>query len=144
MKKTVNISDIIPLIKESLSRGKEVKFRPYGDSMLPTLVGGKDEVTLVSPTRIKPMDICLYERKDGVFVLHRLVKIKRDEYLMKGDNQLWIERGISRENIIAVVKNYNHAGKSIDCQKITYRMKHRLLNKTKIFKRIKRKLKKYL
>jgi hypothetical protein len=140
MKKQVNINDLIPLIKDSLSQGQEVIFNPFGDSMFPTLVGGKDQVTLIRPDLIRTMDICLYERKDHTYVLHRLIKIKKGEYLMMGDNQFALERGISKEDIIGVVKNITHNNKIVNCRSNTYLLKAKMRVKFRLIRRIKRKL----
>jgi len=142
MKKTVDINELIPLIKESLMSDKKVKFVPFGDSMLPTLAGGCDLVTLVKPDKIKAMDICLYEREDHTYVLHRLVKIYRGEYLMMGDNQEVIEHGIHQSDIIAVVEDFEHGKNHISCQNFCYRLKAYLRYKFRLFRKIKRKLSK--
>ena len=87
-----------------ISSGGEFRLFHKGTSMRPLLRQGIDSVILVAPTDIKKNDILLYRRANGQFVMHRAVKIKKDEYIMCGDNQRWLERGITRENILAKVK----------------------------------------
>ena len=141
MKKQVLIADLIPLIKESLDKDKHVIFVPSGSSMLPTLIGGKDEVTLARPDYLKPLDIVLYEREDGIYVLHRLIGIKNGEYLMFGDNQVYVERGIKRDQIIAKVIKFTHKGKKVDCSDRAYRFKSNLRVKTRAVRKIFTKIK---
>ena len=73
--------------------------------MLPLIREGKDSVILVAPDNLKKHDIVLYRRKNGAYVLHRIIKIRDDEFIMCGDNQGQPERGIYRENIIAKVSS---------------------------------------
>ncbi len=71
---------------------------------MPLLREGKDSVLLVSPNNIKKNDIVLYKRANGQFVMHRVIKIKKDEFIMCGDNQYEHEHGIKKENLLAKVK----------------------------------------
>ena len=71
----VALEELMPLIRESLSQGKSVRFSPRGTSMLPMLRQGKDQIIL-SPIREKlhRFDLPFYQREDGQYVLHRIVK----------------------------------------------------------------------
>ena len=73
--------------------------------MLPLLRQGKDSVALVKPAeKLKRGDILLYQRANGQYVLHRLVRVCRDGTLwFSGDNHLTVEKGIAHEQIIASV-----------------------------------------
>lgn len=121
-KMRVNLSEILPIIEEQLSYGKEVCFSPNGISMEPTLYAGRDSVTLKSPPpKLKKYDIPLYCRNDGQFVLHRVVKVNKDNtYTMCGDNQHWREKGISHNQIIGVVSSFIRNGKYISCDNFFY------------------------
>lgn len=79
---------------------------PVGTSMLPMLRERKDTVKLVAPTNIKKHDVVLYMRNDKTFVLHRVMKIKKDSYTMCGDNQFLLEKNIKRNQIIAVMEGF--------------------------------------
>lgn len=79
---------------------------PIGTSMLPLLRQRIDTVKLVAPTNIKKHDVVLYVRNDNTFVLHRVMKITKDGYTMCGDNQFILEKGIKRNQIIAVMEGY--------------------------------------
>ena len=84
----VHMDDLVPIIKEHLAQGQSVTFSPKGISMLPMLRQGKDTVTL-SPIvgKLKKYDLPLYQRQDGKYVLHRIVKVKDGFFTMAGDNQ---------------------------------------------------------
>ena len=100
----VDLKEIWPLIEEAISTGGEFRLFHRGKSMLPLLREGKDSVLLVKPDEIKKNDIVLFVRESGQFVMHRIVKIKGDEYIMCGDYQCVLEHGIKKENIVAKVK----------------------------------------
>ena len=112
---TMELSLLLPVIEEVLSRGGEFELHPRGESMLPAIREGRDTVML---SRAVPPyargDLLLYRRKNGVLVLHRVVKVERDGTLtMRGDNQLTCERGIPSEQVIATVKRYFRNGHEV-------------------------------
>ena len=100
----LGMSEIWELAKDVISSGGEFRLFHKGTSMMPLLRQGKDSVVLVAPNNIQKNDILLYKRANGQFVMHRAIKIKKDEYIMCGDNQYEHERGIKKENILAKVK----------------------------------------
>ena len=112
---TYNLSDLEPILKHTLSEGGTFRFYPRGTSMLPTIKEGRDQVLLTSvPEKLEKYQIILYKRKDGTFVLHRIVKIKGDTYVMCGDNQYILETGILREQMLGLVCGIVQDGETID------------------------------
>lgn len=100
----LSMNEIWQLAEVVISSGGEFRLFHKGTSMLPLLRQGVDSVLLVAPDGIKKNDIVLYKRGNGQFVMHRAIKIKKDEYIMCGDNQYQHEHGIKKENILAKVK----------------------------------------
>ena len=97
-----SLDEYIPLIREVIESDGEFRLYPHGTSMLPLLRQGKDSVALVRPETIKRGDILLYQRANGQYVLHRVVRVCRDGTLwFSGDNHMMLEKGIEREQIIA-------------------------------------------
>ena len=124
----VHLSEMMPVMEEMLGANGQVSFIPEGISMLPTIVGGKDTVTIKKTTkRLEKFDACLYVRKNGGFVLHRVIKVLPDGYVMSGDNQYVLEKGIKDEQIIGVVVSVNKNGKEINCQNKAYKFYIRLV-----------------
>lgn len=113
-KQIIKLEILWPVIDEVISTGGEFRLFPRGTSMMPLLREGIDSVILVSPNNVDENDIVLYKRDSGQFVLHRIVKIKKDEYIMCGDNQFILEYGIKRENILAKVSSFYRAEEHID------------------------------
>ena len=107
----IRMEDGISLICESLKCGQDVIFSPRGASMLPTIKEGRDKVTLSpAPEKLKRGDIAFYKRENGQFVLHRVVRARGD-YVFCGDSQFSLERGIKKEQIIAICSHINRDGK---------------------------------
>lgn len=99
----LKLDDLWPLMKEQIDSGKAVEFRPSGSSMLPLIQPIKDVVLIKkAPSKLKKFDLPLYRRKDGAFVLHRVVGMKNGTYTMRGDNQKVLEYGIEPEQILAI------------------------------------------
>ena len=122
-KKKVRLSEMLPAMEETLSAGGAVKLPITGTSMLPLLVAGRDNVVLKkADLPLRRFDLPLYRRKDGAFVLHRVVAVEKDgTYTMCGDNQWVKEPGISGEQIIGVVTEVERKGKLISVQSFRYR-----------------------
>ena len=63
-----------------------------GTSMMPLLNQNADTVRLVrAPERLKKYDIPLYIRPSGEHVLHRIVKVCENHYVIRGDNTNYTE-----------------------------------------------------
>lgn len=122
--KQISLDDIMGIIIEKLNNGGKVTFSPKGTSMLPMLRDGEDMVVLEKPKgRLKIFDIPLYKRKDGKYILHRVVNFDgHGGYVMCGDNQFVREYGIYDEDIIAVVVAFNRKGKTYDTTSLRYNL----------------------
>ncbi len=106
MLKRFKLEDMIPVIAETIKAGNRFKLYPRGTSMLPMIYEDQTAVSLVKAENVKENDVVLYQRKNGQYVLHRCVKINGNEYIMCGDNQFVLEKGITRDMIIAKIDGY--------------------------------------
>lgn len=98
------LEEIQDAMKTVLESGGEFRFYPKGRSMLPLIRQGLDSISLVAVDGpLKKYDIPLYVRSNGQFVLHRVVGVDSDGYIMCGDNQLSLEHGILSNQIRARV-----------------------------------------
>lgn len=114
MEKSVKMAELFPVMKIMLEEGGTVNFNPRGNSMLPLLHNDGDRVVIKKPnTRLKKMDIALYRRSNGTFVLHRVVKVCNTGYYFCGDNQTDYEGIVPDDAIIGVVTSIIRNGKSI-------------------------------
>lgn len=111
----------MPLIREWLAEGKNVRFSPRGVSMLPMLRQGIDSVVISPlPEKLKKYDLPLYQRRNGQYVLHRIVEAG-DTYTCIGDNQFVVEKGLAHEQMIGVVTRFYRDKKMIPVDNIWYR-----------------------
>lgn len=114
MKKT-RLIEILPEINKTLDQGDTFSFMPNGISMLPTIVGGRDTVTIKKTTeRLKKFDIILYRRRSGQFVLHRIIDLDGENYILCGDNEVYPEKNVEHNQVIGVVTRYTRKGKIIE------------------------------
>jgi len=119
----VSLNDIMPVISDAIARGSSVTITPQGQSMKPMLLGGVSTVT-ISPVidEIQRYDIPLYRRKNGAYVIHRIIKKKSDgTYVMCGDNQYDMEYGITNEQLIGVLTAFKRRKKAIRCDNPLYK-----------------------
>ncbi|MDY5935361.1 MAG: S24/S26 family peptidase [Oscillospiraceae bacterium] len=136
MSEKISLNEMAPLIRETLEKNGEVTFISAGRSMLPVIRDRKDAVTLVKPKReIKPGDIVFYQRDNGQFILHRVMFVNSDKYVMRGDNQWDNEYNIRRDQIIGVLKCFERNGKTHNVIDRDYLMYVKLLPLIRFFRK---------
>ncbi len=84
---------LIPELARLLAEGKEVRFTPSGVSMRPFIEGDQDSVILKALTcPPRRGDILLAQTQtlcgQTTYVLHRLIRIENDTYVLQGDGNL--------------------------------------------------------
>lgn len=116
------LEQLLPRMQESFARGESFRFAPGGISMLPIIRPHRDVVVVVAaPERLKKYDLPLYRRKDGKFVLHRVVEVGQT-YTCVGDGQFQTEAGITHDQVIAVVAAIIRDGKEISVHSLVYKL----------------------
>ena len=113
--KTVSFEELYPLILEKIEGGYEFSFHAFGRSMLPFIHNGTDLVTLgpvVGP--IEKNDVVFYRRDNGKFILHRVIRVRKNSFDLCGDNQYCVEKGIRKDQILAKLVRLERDGKEID------------------------------
>lgn len=131
-----SLEALMPLIRERLENGQSVRFSPKGTSMLPMLRQNIDSVVLSPlPETIEKYDIPLYQRKNGQYVLHRIIKTG-ESYTCIGDNQISPEPGIAREQMIGVVTAFYRGEKRWETASLPYRVYCRLWHFTRPARRL--------
>ncbi|MBQ8766185.1 MAG: S24/S26 family peptidase [Clostridia bacterium] len=117
----INLIEIYPVIKDKIDNGGNVQLPITGISMRPLLRAGRDTVELVKCESPKKGDIIFYLRDNGQFVLHRIVGTDENGFVLCGDNQWYLERGVKNKHIIAVVKSITRKGKIIEATNPLYK-----------------------
>jgi len=91
------------IVRAQLGQCGQAGVRVTGNSMFPLLRHLRDSVVIVPPERVVPGDIVLFDRKNGRYALHRVIRMKPNGFSMMGDNQSHIEHGLPYDQIVGVV-----------------------------------------
>ena len=110
--------------EEEIRRRGYLLYRNEGDSMLPLIRQGKDLVLISEKPegRLKKYDVPLYKRDNGQYVLHRILKVRENDYVLCGDNRWQKETGISDRQIIGVLTAVIRNGKKLPTTDFRYRL----------------------
>lgn len=120
--KSLSLEQAMPLIRERLALGQSVKFGPKGTSMLPMLRQGIDSVVLSPlPEKLKKYDLPLYQRDNGQYVLHRILKAG-EVYTCIGDNQFEYEPGVRQDQMIAIATGFYRGDKLCSVDALSHRL----------------------
>ena len=110
--------------EEEIERRGNLVYRNVGDSMMPLLRQGKDLLVVVRKPkeRLKRYDVPLYKRDNGQYVLHRILKVRKNDYVLCGDNRWQREYGITDRHIIGVLSAVIRDGKEISVSDYRYQI----------------------
>lgn len=110
--------------EEYIEKNGSLTYTNVGVSMLPLLRQGKDMfiVSKRNGERCRVGDVVLYRRPPKHYVLHRIIKVRPDDYVILGDNCIKKEYGIKDEDIIAVMTGYIRGGKEHSTSEKGYRL----------------------
>jgi len=109
--------------EEELSRSGILCYTISGVSMLPLLHEHRDIVVLKKPNgRLQKYDVALYKMPDGRYILHRIIKVRENDYVICGDNCVAREYGITDNNILGVMKEFVRNGKTYSTDSAGYRV----------------------
>lgn len=110
----MNNESLEDIIKRTGCLCTEIK----GTSMNPLLRQGVNKVYVEAPKgRLKKMDVALYKRSGGDYILHRVINVCDDGYVMCGDNHYVLEYGVTDDNILGVMRGYYSGEKYVDVEK---------------------------
>ncbi len=104
-------------ISEVLEKQGMIVSVPVGTSMWPMLRNRKDHIVIrKTAAPLKRHDIPLYQRADGKLVLHRILDITPEGYVLCGDNQYQKEYRVKQEQILGVLTAFYRGDKYIECR----------------------------
>ena len=83
--------------------------------MMPLIRQGRDLMVISGKPsgRLKKYDVPLYRRDNGQYVLHRILKVRDNDYVICGDNRWNREYGITDEQMIGVLSAVIRNGKTV-------------------------------
>ncbi len=95
---------------------------PSGNSMNPMLKNRRDTVIIKKITApLKKYDVILYKRKES-YILHRIIKVTNDGYVIRGDNCYFTETDIKDENILGKMTEFYRKNKHYSEKDTVYRI----------------------
>ena len=93
-----------------------MRMRAKGNSMLPFIRDGKDEVVLEKPNKqsFQKGRLLLVQLADKRYVLHRVEKIENNTIILRGDGNLSILETCTVDDVIAEAIAVMRGGKEIE------------------------------
>ena len=115
------------MIEEELSSNGVFASTTRGRSMEPLFRTHRDMVIIVKcEGELKKYDVPLY-RTSGGYVLHRIVGVADNVYLIRGDNTYVIER-VPKSAVIGVLSEFNRKGRHHTVEERGYKIYSRVWN----------------
>ena len=109
--------------EEELENSGKLVYTTVGVSMMPLIKQDRDISIISKPNgRLKKFDVALYKRPNGQYVLHRVVKVLEDGYVILGDNCASKEYNIKESQILGVLTSLVRNGKEINLNSFGYKL----------------------
>lgn len=108
--------------EEELARHGSLLYTNVGSSMMPLLRQGRDLILIARRPqgRLKKYDTVLYKQGER-YILHRILKVRKEDYVICGDHNWRREYGITDEQIIGILTAFVRDGKRIPVTDPKYR-----------------------
>lgn len=109
--------------EEVLNKQQAIIYTNIGYSMMPLLRQKRDviEIRKKGPGRCKKYDVVLYRRRSR-YILHRILKVLPEGYIIAGDHNAFIETDVTDDMILGVMNRVIRNGKSITPDNIWYKL----------------------
>lgn len=99
--------------EEILNKKGKLIYTNVGNSMFP-LIQPRDLLVITKTDKpLKKFDIPLYKRDSGQYVLHRVIKVRKKDYVLCGDNRSYRETGITDRHVLGVLTAIIRDGKTL-------------------------------
>jgi len=133
-----------------IEKNGSLTYTNVGTSMMPLLRQGKDLFTITKRNgeRCKKGDVVLYKKPPNKYVLHRIIEVRENDYVILGDNCINKEYGIKDSDIIGIMTGYVRNGREHSISDKSYRLYSFWTMKTMgiriMLKKLKLRIKKFL
>lgn len=95
--------------EEQLEQDGRIVYKTKGSSMRPLLHENRDLVVILKKDgRLRRYDVALY-RRGTTYVLHRVVGVRDEGYLIRGDNTYALER-VPEDAVLGVLAGFTRKG----------------------------------
>lgn len=101
--------------EEIIAQQGHLVYTNTGTSMMPLLRQHRDLLVIMPKPegRLHRLDVPLYKRDNGKYILHRILWVRKKDYILCGDNQWHPECSISDRHIIGILDAVVRDGKTI-------------------------------
>lgn len=108
--------------EDLLEKDGYIVFTNVGTSMMPLLRQQRDIIEIRPLScRAQKYDVVLYKR-NNMYILHRVIRALPHEYIIRGDNNIGSEYGITDNMILGVMTRIIRNGKSITPDNFWYKV----------------------
>ena len=117
-----------PNFEELLQRDGFLVYKTRGVSMRPLFRENRDLVT-IRPVegKLEKYDVPLYRRKGGGYLLHRIIGVQGDNYIIRGDNT-FVKEVVSTDKVVGVLTEFKRKQKMHTVDETGYRVYARVWN----------------
>ena len=99
-----------------------------GVSMRPLFKTHRDVAVLKTPDReLKKYDVVLYTGASHKYILHRVIGVREDDFVIRGDNT-FAKEYVKKERILAYLVSFNRKGKHYSTDNFGYKVYSRFWN----------------
>ena len=109
--------------EEYLAEYGSLTYKNKGTSMMPLLRQERDLFTIERkrPERCRKYDVVLYKDEQKRYILHRVIKVMPDGYVIRGDNT-YVNEFRTDEEILGVMTGIIRNGREISVTDVRYRI----------------------
>ena len=113
-RRVVDTRAYVDALRSLTEEGKEVSMLVAGSSMNPFLIHYRDMIFFKKPDRpLRRGDMVFYQRENGKYVMHRILRVKPEGLYIVGDAQTEIEGPVRPEQVFAIVTRVVRKGREI-------------------------------
>ena len=111
-------------VMQHIRSGEKVRIRAKGNSMLPLIHSGRDEITLqpLTSQSIQKGNIVLARLQNGMYVLHRIAKLQQGNVWLRGDGNPHTQERCTVEDLLAETVEISRDGKTITSRALQWKM----------------------
>ena len=112
------------MLEELLKKQGYLVYTSVGSSMLPLIREKRDLIEIRAKdfdTRCKRYDVVLFKCADK-YLLHRVLKVRKNDYIICGDHNIWCEKGVVDKQILGVMTRIIRDGKDITPDNTLYKL----------------------
>jgi len=115
-------------VEDELSEHGVWATNTVGISMRPLFKTHRDAVVVKAIDRdIKKYDVVLYKDSKERYILHRVIKLRPDIFVIRGDNK-FVKEYVPRERVLAYMISFNRKGKHHTVDELGYKLYSRFWN----------------